>query len=97
MRDLPVRDVLLGTAGRVAISVVGRWGLRVSSSEGFPQLVERARDVGRAMREVFEELPQPLQHFTRITRNATMCRLEVIPLSVSGSNDGLATPEKIAA
>ena len=75
---LPVRGVLLGTAGRVVIPVVGRWGLRVSSSKSFPQLVERARDVGRAIREVLEELPQPLQHAMRLTRNAIMCRLEVI-------------------
>ena len=76
---LPLGDVLigdqglagsrldLGTAGGVVISVVGRWGLRVSSSEGFPQLVERARDVGRAICEVLEELAQPLQHAMRLT------------------------------
>ena len=75
---LPVRGVPLGTAGRVAVFVVGRWGLLVSSSEGFPQLVERARDVRRAIREILEEVPQPLEHETRLTRMPEMCRLEVI-------------------
>jgi len=50
-------EVLVGAAGRVTFSTFPRWGLRVSSSEGFPQLVERSRDVGCAISEVLEELP----------------------------------------
>ena len=77
IRVLPVRGVLVGTAGRVAFSVFPWWGLRVSSSEGFPQLVERARDVRHTIDEPFEEVPDPLDHSKRLTRETNMCRLEV--------------------
>ena len=74
---MPVRGVLSGAAGRVAFSALPRWGLRVSSSEGFPQLVERSRDVRHTIGEPFEEVPDPLNHGVRVTRETSICRVEV--------------------
>lgn len=74
---MPVRGVDLRTAGGDVISVVGRRRLRVSSSEGFPQLVERTRDVRHTIGEPFEEVSDPFNHEERVTREASMCRLEL--------------------